>query len=395
MPETSWAGRFPKNDIITLLDVNRRFNLAESTAQDLHFADVVALAGGMEVLGDLRLGYGSSAGLARLRRIVASHSGVEPDEVVTTNGTALGLFLLAFEVCRPGDEVVIAIPCFPPSRDTLRGAGVTLKEHRLSFNNRYCLSAADAASLLSERTRLVSIASPQNPSGVATSLDEIAALLDVMRVNAPNALLFVDETYRDATHGTRPALESAASLDPRVITGASVSKAHGAPGLRCGWLTVRDASLRARLVTAKMNLVISGSTLDETLAAAILENRDAILEPRRTLLAEGVAMVEAWVRNEQGRVEWVPPTAGALCCMRLSPDLFNDEQIERFWSLLPNAQLQLGDGAWFCEASRVFRLGFGYLPLAELRTALSQLTVVLDAVEGKTVVSVNDAADMK
>ena len=276
MPETSWVGRFPKNDIISLLDVNRRFNLAESTAQDLQFADVVALAGGMDVLGDLRLGYGSSAGLARLRQIVATQSGVEPDEVVTTNGTALGLFLLAFEVCRPGDEVVIATPCFPPSRDTLTGAGVKLSEHRLSFNDGYRLSADAVAPRLSPRTRLVSIASPQNPSGVATSLDEIAALLDVMRVKAPNALLFVDETYRDATHGAQPALTSVASLDQRVITGASVSKAHGASGLRCGWLTVRDAALRARLITAKMNLVLSGSTLDETLAAVILENRDSI-----------------------------------------------------------------------------------------------------------------------
>jgi aspartate/methionine/tyrosine aminotransferase len=380
MPETSWAGRFPKNDIISLLDVNRRFNLAESTAQDLRFADVVALAGGMDVLGGLKLGYGSSAGLAPLRQVVAKQSGVEPGEVVTTNGTALGLFLLAFEVCRLGDEVVIVMPCFPPSRDTLAGAGVKIIEHRLSFNDGYRLSADALAPLLNQRTKLVSMASPQNPSGVATTLDEIAALLDVMRASAPNALLFVDETYRDASHGSRPAQKSAASLDRRVITGASVSKAHGAPGLRCGWLTVRDVALRARLITAKMNLVLSGSTLDEALAAGILENREAVLEPRRTLLAEGVAMVEEWVRGEKGRIEWVPPTAGALCCMRLSPDHFKDDQIACFWSLLPDAQLQLGDGAWFGESSQVFRLGFGYLPLDELRTALGRLTGVLDAV---------------
>jgi hypothetical protein len=53
MVETLWAGRFPKSDFISLLDVNRRFNLAESTAQDLRFADVIALCGGMDVLGDL------------------------------------------------------------------------------------------------------------------------------------------------------------------------------------------------------------------------------------------------------------------------------------------------------------------------------------------------------
>jgi len=87
------------------------------------------------------MGYGSSAGLPRLRAAVAGLTGVRPDEVVTTQGTALGLFLLALEACRPGDEAVIATPCFPPARDTLLGAGVTLRECRLSFDRGYRLTA--------------------------------------------------------------------------------------------------------------------------------------------------------------------------------------------------------------------------------------------------------------
>ena len=152
-----------------MLDVNRRYNLAESTAQDLTFGeDVLELAGGEAALGKLPMGYGSSAGLPRLRVVVAALTGVRPDEVVTTQGTALGLFLLAFELCRPGDEAVIATPCFPPARDTLLGAGVTLRECRLSFDRGYRLTAESIEPLLNDRTRLVSIASPQNPSGVRT-----------------------------------------------------------------------------------------------------------------------------------------------------------------------------------------------------------------------------------
>jgi len=61
--------------------------------------------------------------------------------------------------------------------------------------------------------------------------------------------------------------------------------------LRTGWLTVREPDLRERLVVAKMNTVISGSPLDETLAAAVIENRDRLLEPHRRLLAAGRAKV--------------------------------------------------------------------------------------------------------
>ena len=65
--EPDWQGRFARNDIISLLDINRRFNLAESTAQDLTFGEILDLAGGAAALRDLRMGYGSSSGLPRLR----------------------------------------------------------------------------------------------------------------------------------------------------------------------------------------------------------------------------------------------------------------------------------------------------------------------------------------
>ena len=55
-----WQGRFPYNEIITLLDVNRPFNLAESTSQDLTVGDVLDLAG-METLRGLKLGRAMSS----------------------------------------------------------------------------------------------------------------------------------------------------------------------------------------------------------------------------------------------------------------------------------------------------------------------------------------------
>jgi aspartate/methionine/tyrosine aminotransferase len=376
--EGSWSGRFPRNEIISLLDVNRRYNLAESTAQDLTFGEMIDLAGGMAALGDLKMGYGSSAGLPRLRSAVAALTGVEADDVIATQGAALGLFLLATELCRPGDEAIVAAPCFPPSRDSLIGAGVILRECRLTFEGGYRLTAKSLEPSLNRRTRLVSIASPQNPSGVRTPLAEIGAILALMRSEAPDAYLFVDETYRDATYGEECPPASAAALDERIITGASVSKAHGAPGLRVGWLTVRDVSLRERLTVAKMNIVISGSPLDETLAAAVLENRDRILKARRGLLAAGLQSVAEWVASQKGRVEWVKPDGGALCCLRLSPAAFDAEGVRRFWAALPDAELQLGDGAWFGESSAILRLGFGYLPIAVLPAALNALSSAVE-----------------
>lgn len=380
-PAREWSGRFPYNEIISLLDVNRPFNLAESTSQDLTVGDLIDLAG-LERIRDLKLGYGTSSGSAVLREAIADSVGVTPDQILTTQGTALGLFLLAFELCRPGDEAVLATPCFPPSRDCLLGLGVEVREVALSFDDGYRLDPDRVAAVLSDRTRLVSLASPQNPSGIQvprTAIEKILALLDE---RCPDAILFVDETYREAAYGGDAVADSFASLGPRIVTGSSVSKALGAPGLRTGWLTVPDGGLRARLGVAKMNTVLSGSVLDEALAAALLRRREKVLVPRRDLLAGALAKLSVWCEAERRRIDWVRPDAGALCCLRLRPDMFDDHAVVRFWNMLPGHDLQLASGTWFGESRRVFRLGFGYLPAERLQPALTALSRVLDTAVG-------------
>lgn len=373
-----WRGRFPYNEIITLLDVNHPHNLAESTSQDLTVGEVLDLAG-LDDIRDLKLGYGKSAGAPALREAISDACKAPVDHIVTTQGTALGIFLLAFELCRAGDEAVLVTPCFPPSRDSLVGAGARIRQVALSFDDGYQLDLDRIEASLSPKTRLVSIASPQNPSGVQATRADIEKLLMLMEKRSPQALFFIDETYREATYGDAPPVDSFAGFDPRIVTGASVSKALGAPGLRTGWLTVADADLRSRLTVAKMNTVISGSVLDETLAAALLRHREKVLAPRRKLLAGAIEELANWCEAERGRVDWVRPNAGALCCLRLRPAMFDDAAVSRFWRLLPRHDLQLASGRWFGESDRVFRLGFGYLPPEHFRPALSALSTALDA----------------
>jgi aspartate/methionine/tyrosine aminotransferase len=298
--------------------------------------------------------------------------------VITTQGAALGLYLLAVEHCRPDDEVVIVTPTFPPTRDAMSGSGLSVKTVPLSFDNGYRIDAEVIASALTPATKLVCIATPQNPSGVSARIADVDALLAHMERVCPDAVLLVDETYRDATYGDAPIPSSFASTSPRIITSGSISKAHGAPGLRCGWLTVHDSDLRDRLIVAKMNIVLSGSVLDEAVALAILDAQERILQPRRLLLERALRTVERWQADECHRIDWIRPDGGAMCCLRLRSDVFDDAAVARFWGALPNLGLQLGNGEWFGESSRVARLGFGYLPLEHLSPALKQLTIALD-----------------
>lgn len=276
---------------------------------------------------------------------------------------------------------MLVTPCFPPSRDALLGNGINIIDVPVSFDCGFQVDVEQVAAAITPRTRLVSLASPQNPSGVATSADTIRLLLDTMKARAPEAMLFVDETYREAVYGDAVTPSSVAGMDERIITGASISKALGAPGLRTGWLTVRNPDLYARLEMAKMNTVISGSVLDEALAVVLMQKRQMVLEPRRKLLEQALAMLTQWCDAEQARVEWVRPDGGALCCIRLRTDVFDDAAVVRFRDLMPEYEVQLAGGDWFGADARMFRLGFGYLPLPEFEIALSALSRALDAAQ--------------
>jgi DNA-binding transcriptional MocR family regulator len=185
----------------------------------------------------------------------------------------------------------------------------------------------------------------------------------------------VDETYRVASYGDDPVVDTAIHLGPQVVSVASLSKCHGAAGLRIGWIVSTDAELLDHLTTAKFNTVVSASPVTEALAVRVFEQEDEILAVRRSWLAENLAITEDWVRANSDVVEWVRPDAGALCVIRLRDHL----ELDRFRTAAADLGVRLADGDWFGDEPRVFRLGFGFLPAGDLKAALDALRQAVHA----------------
>jgi aspartate/methionine/tyrosine aminotransferase len=365
--------RFPASPITALVDETPQYDLGESYCRELTLGDLLS-ADEIAGLSEVPLGYGSSAGAPELRQLIADRHEVTRDEVLLTTGAASSLFLLGLLFGDSDGDIIVVRPSFPPMLDALRGISARIATVQLRFADSYRLDPTALAAALSADTRLVMLASPHNPSGVAISGEDIERTLVAMQRVCPDAFLLVDEIYRDATHGQAPIPPSVAALSPKVITCSSLSKAHGTPGLRIGWLTVRDAALYEQLRLARFNSAVSCGTLDEALAGRVLERAEAILAPRRAFLAGAVAIVEEWLAEQQGELHWVRPDASAFCCVQLDPDTFPSARVERFYAELSERRTVVAPGDWFGDDSRVFRLGFGYLPLDELRAGLKTIT---------------------
>jgi aspartate/methionine/tyrosine aminotransferase len=368
--------RFPKNDIVSLIGEKPRYDLGESVGPDLHLGDLLDASGEPSV-GDMALTYGTAEGDPRLRQVIAASHSVSADDVVITVGGMHALFLLAFILCDPGDEAVTSAPVFPLARNALEVVGADVKTLSLSFDRAYQPDLADLGQQLSPRTKLVSLASPQNPSGVVMPRKTVRDIVALMDERCPDAYLLIDETYREAAYGDDPVGASAMGLSPRVISCASLSKCHGAPGLRVGWAITRDPALREQLVLGKFNTVISCSPVDELLALKVLQQRDRIIGERRQRLAEGLARTADWVLANAGFVDWVRPNAGAICCVRLKASVFDDLAVNRFYGVLAHEGVRVANGSWFGDEARVFRLGFGLLSRSDLDAALRGLSAAL------------------
>jgi aspartate/methionine/tyrosine aminotransferase len=357
---------FAPSAISALIDTPVRYDLAESTCPPLSLGDLA----GPAVLGDLALGYGTTRGDAGLRALIAADTGVDAGQVLVTVGAIEAMFLLAQAVCGPGDRFLLATPCFPPARSVPEALGARADVVPLSFDDGYRLPVDRIAAALTPRTRLVSLASPQNPSGVRFTEDELRRLLAAVHERAPEAVVLVDETYRESTYGDDLAPRSAAALSPRVVTCSSLSKAHGAPGLRLGWLTTTDAALYEQLREAKFQTTVACSTVDEFLAARVLRQRDRILRPRAKRLREALDELLHWTRDQP--VDIVVPDGGALCCLRLPAGA-----APAFYARLAERDTRVAPGSWFGEDDRVFRVGFGHLPPADFTAALDRLAGAL------------------
>lgn len=245
------------------------------------------------------------------------------------------------------------------------------------FEDQYKVDVEHLITRLTPQTSLICLASPQNPSGVAIPKENVLRIIDAMKKHCPNAFLLLDETYRQASYGSEASIESMASLDARVISCASLSKCHGAPGIRIGWVIARHQQLRRQLLNGKFQTIICCSGLDEAVALRVMEYRKSSFQDRAAHLDRGRKLVSRWIDIHADQVSWVPPDAGALCCVRLDCAQSDDVLITRFHDELQQQSVRVAPGTWFGDEPDVFRLGFGLLPIDELAQGLEAVSHAL------------------
>lgn len=180
----------------------------------------------------------------------------QPEQILVSSGGKQSFYNLCQALLGVGDEVIIPAPywvSYPPMVSLADAKPVIVKADQVS---NFKLTTDQLATAITPATKLFVINSPSNPTGVAYTLDELAALGNVLRQH-PNVLIATDDMYEHILFGENKfcnILDACPDLYDRTVVMNGVSKAYAMTGWRIGY-----AGGPASLITA-MKKVQSQST---------------------------------------------------------------------------------------------------------------------------------------
>ena len=334
-------------------------NLSESGVHPASLSELAELGLDLEAVQQLPLEYVQTNGTPQLREAIsAMYPGSTPEHIEVTNGTSEANMLLAQALIRPGDDVVMQVPNYLQIAGLAKSLGATVKTFpmaRTSSENgsHWRPDFEILESVLSERTRLIYLSHPNNPTGAVLSSSDIATIVQL--ADRVGAFVIADEVYRGAEHSGElsPGFWGASS---RVVVTAGLSKAYGLPGLRIGWL-VASPELAAECWRLHDYATIAPGAISDFVARFAVQPgvRERLWQRARNYMLTNREQLFGFLGRLSGLFDACEPAAGAYAFVRYQSERSSVELCD---ALRRDHDVLLVPGAWM-GAEHHLRFGLG------------------------------------
>lgn len=243
--------------------------------------------------------YPPSLGFPELREAVSEHQrrfrGVEVDphtEVMATAGATEAIATAILALCEQGDEVVTFEPYYDSYAASIALAGAVRRTSILRFPD-FAVDEPSLRAAFSERTRVVLLNTPHNPTGKVFSRPEMELVAELAREH--DAIVLTDEVYEHLVYdGAHIAMASLPGMAERTLTVSSSGKTFATTGWKIGWIS-GPAELISAVRTVKQFVTFSGGAPFQPAIATGLRLPDSFfsglrdsMRARRDLLADGL-----------------------------------------------------------------------------------------------------------
>jgi len=352
---------------------NVELNLGETSVAPfslMEFLTLMGREGFFEQLKETRLNYGHVEGSPAFREGLAGlYRNVKPENILATGGAIGANFLVFYSLVEPGDTVITVFPAYQQLYSVARSFGANVKLLRLRRDNRWLPDVNELREIVDDKTKLIVINSPHNPTG---SLIDSDLLREICSVTEDSSVyLLSDESYRGLYINPGDDVPSAVDLSRRAIVTGSFSKSFSLTGLRLGWIASGEEIIRECL-SHRDYTTISNGVIDDALASLALKHVDRIFERNLSIIRTNQRILSEWVEDES-LIDWVPPRAGTTAFLEYKMDI---PSLELCLRLIKEKGVFLVPASCF-EMEGFLRISFGCR--AEiLETGLSRFTDFLN-----------------
>ena len=311
------AGRMSRLGTETAFEVLARARVLESQGKNVVHLEIGepdfdtpahVVEAGVAALKAGHTHYGPSPGLPALREAIAEHVAksrrieCRPANVVVTPGGKPVMFFVMLALVDDGDEVVYPDPGFPIYESMIRFCGGKPVAAPLRESKQFSVDVGEFESLLTDRTRLVILNSPQNPTGGVMPRADVAAIVEILR-KRPDIVVLSDEIYSDVLYeGEHASVLQYEGMAERTILLDGFSKTYAMTGWRLGYGVMPEA-FAAQVARLQTNSTSCTASFTQLAGVAALRGDHG---PVR-------AMVEAFRRRRDVIVDGLNAVPGFRC----------------------------------------------------------------------------------
>jgi aspartate/methionine/tyrosine aminotransferase len=262
-----------------------------------------------------------------IARTVSARRGivVTPDRVVVFPGGKPPIGLAQQAYCNPGDEVIYPSPGFPIYESFTAFVGAKPVPLHLREEADFSFTGAELEPLITDRTRLIYLNFPSNPTGGVVTREQLQEIADVItRCAPPNARIYSDEIYEDILFdGNRHvSIASLPGMADRTIIVSGVSKSFAWTGGRIGWAVFPTAEEAAAFKNLNINYFSCVPAYNQMGAAVALESPQSAVEmakmraafvERRDFMVAGLNAIPGITCRKPGGAFCLFPNISGMC----------------------------------------------------------------------------------
>lgn len=338
-----------------------------------------------QALDDGVVHYGDFAGNLDLRTALAeklkSYNRLEaaPGEILVTNGLTHAAYAVFSAAIDPGDEVILLEPYYPQHVNKVELAGGKIVTAPLDAENGYRIDGDAIASRITDRTRMIALVNPANPTGRVFTREELQVVADLAIKH--DLLVSSDEVYEQITYDDNRhiSIASLPGMWERTFSMFAFTKAFAMDGWRMGYVVCPEKFMPALMMITVSDVAHVNVFIQHGALAAITGPQDCLADMvaeddrRRQLVHRRMNGMKGVVCPlPQGTIYAFPDVSG---CGKPSLQIAEE--------LLAGAHVVTEDGAFYGPAGKGhLRICFGSEPYEVIEQAMDRMQAYFEKQDG-------------